>query len=480
MRLSNIAAAVFVALSLSAPAAQAATSYRVIGAADMVASVTKDEGRVIVRLSSPPMSRIRARRTDGSELEIYSTNDRVTIADETQEFILAVDGKTARIELLSHDIARTQAPQEAATDESPSVTDNNVVATNSTQQPAPVYRIQRAPENEAQPAVGKYQKVAYQVADGGDSAQSQQFQLRQDATPPFVLVPMVTQRVESPAQTAHSASPSNATYNNEQGGQYQTIAATDANDVQQRHAAQDAPVQQVTEHNFDVPFAAGKAGLGPRGRAAMASIAQAAATADRITIFARPDGGAARGAQGLRIAADRGMAMQQALAAAGIQVEKISVKVVSSPKQGSPAGVWASNIDLDSVTTFSNISKAPISEQAAKPRPQWLGKQMLKDHAPTVVAEAAAQPKPMIKRNWTLSTDDHTLSAALKRWGGLVGLDVVWTGGDYPIDYAASFDAMDFDAALNEVLESLKTAEQPMRAVYYANNVVRIIPLTAK
>src|SRR5690625_2699127 len=83
------------------------------------------------------------------------------------------------------------------------------------------------------------------------------------------------------------------------------------------------------------------------------------------------------------------------------------------------------------------------------------------------------------QQRFSLGPDDETLRQALQRWAQQVGwhfdnshwaLEV-----DYPIMNKAQFTAS-FPDAVEQVLDSVRLGAQPLRACFYSNQVLRIIP----
>jgi len=84
-----------------------------------------------------------------------------------------------------------------------------------------------------------------------------------------------------------------------------------------------------------------------------------------------------------------------------------------------------------------------------------------------------------MERVWRLGPEDNTVRQALQRWA----MDANWTFGsdqwqvrhDIPIEATAEIPG-DFPAAVQLVAESVGLSSSPIRACFYANRVLRILP----
>ncbi|HLR29163.1 MAG TPA: TcpQ domain-containing protein [Paenalcaligenes sp.] len=91
---------------------------------------------------------------------------------------------------------------------------------------------------------------------------------------------------------------------------------------------------------------------------------------------------------------------------------------------------------------------------------------------------ATAVQKERIKK-FAIGPADETMRQALQRWAKQVG----WHFGDehwgpemdYPIMNTAEFNAS-FENAVEQLLDSVQLGAQPLRACFYSNRVLRIIP----
>lgn len=132
-----------------------------------------------------------------------------------------------------------------------------------------------------------------------------------------------------------------------------------------------------------------------------------------------------------------------------------------------------------SLAADKNISETgtPLSEQAVAHLDKAAStqtNQQQKDH----LAAATAVPKEGTKR-FTIGPADETLRQALQRWAQQVG----WHFGnehwgpemDYPVMNTAEFHAS-FEKAVEQLLGSVQLGAQPLRACFYSNRVLRIIP----
>jgi hypothetical protein len=103
--------------------------------------------------------------------------------------------------------------------------------------------------------------------------------------------------------------------------------------------------------------------------------------------------------------------------------------------------------------------------------------------APTPIAEpvapaATATPAPPAKPDtvWEIVPADKTLSAALARWAGAAGWQLVW---ELQVDYAVETRTTvpgTFEEAVDAVARSMGSAETAMQAIFYkGNKVLRIV-----
>lgn len=77
---------------------------------------------------------------------------------------------------------------------------------------------------------------------------------------------------------------------------------------------------------------------------------------------------------------------------------------------------------------------------------------------------------------WDIVPADKTLNAALARWAGAAGWQLLW---ELPVDYAVQVRTTvpgTFEEAIATVVGSMDSAEMPIKAVFYkGNKVLRII-----
>jgi hypothetical protein len=115
---------------------------------------------------------------------------------------------------------------------------------------------------------------------------------------------------------------------------------------------------------------------------------------------------------------------------------------------------------LDSGSLRKGVRVA--SSRAAEPRP-----------AP--VAEPVTPPPPA-DPVWEITVADKTLNAALSRWASSAGWQLLW---ELPVDYAVEARTTvpgNFDQAVRMVIDSMASAQIPMKAVFYqGNKVLRIM-----
>jgi hypothetical protein len=114
----------------------------------------------------------------------------------------------------------------------------------------------------------------------------------------------------------------------------------------------------------------------------------------------------------------------------------------------------------------SNISPQP---------PQGLIQEKIVPSAPSTNVVRASQPF------YAISSTDKNLRQALMRWSGLSG----WTfqsdhwavDVDIPLTATASFTD-DFVGSVRALVEATELSERPLQPCFYANQVLRIVPIT--
>lgn len=97
---------------------------------------------------------------------------------------------------------------------------------------------------------------------------------------------------------------------------------------------------------------------------------------------------------------------------------------------------------------------------------------------PVKMDPAIAVQGPQKRVTWDIKVGDKTVDQALVRWAGEAGWTVVWEAkakpvltGDVVIQASTFLDAAD------QVITGLKEAGYPVRAVSYANKVIRVLPV---
>ncbi|KQZ44730.1 TcpQ domain-containing protein [Duganella sp. Root1480D1] len=95
------------------------------------------------------------------------------------------------------------------------------------------------------------------------------------------------------------------------------------------------------------------------------------------------------------------------------------------------------------------------------------------------VAVAVPASEPAVRAApdaWDIVPADKTLNAALARWAGAAGWQLLW---ELPVDYAVQVRTTvpgTFEEAIATVVGSMDSAEMPIKAVFYkGNKVLRII-----
>ena len=82
---------------------------------------------------------------------------------------------------------------------------------------------------------------------------------------------------------------------------------------------------------------------------------------------------------------------------------------------------------------------------------------------------------------WEIRMADRTLNAALARWAATAGWQLLW---ELPVDYAVQVSTSvpgTFEEAVTLVVNSMESAEIPMKAVFYSGNrVLRVMPKGAR
>ncbi len=95
----------------------------------------------------------------------------------------------------------------------------------------------------------------------------------------------------------------------------------------------------------------------------------------------------------------------------------------------------------------------------------------------TALAVPASEPAVRAAPDaWDIVPADKTLNAALARWAGAAGWQLLW---ELPVDYAVQVRTTvpgTFEEAIATVVGSMDSAEMPIKAVFYkGNKVLRII-----
>jgi len=127
----------------------------------------------------------------------------------------------------------------------------------------------------------------------------------------------------------------------------------------------------------------------------------------------------------------------------------------------------AANRDL----LMASLDTGSSPRKAARPAPRAA------EVRPAPVVEPVASPAPPpAEPVWEITVADKTLNAALSRWAGSAGWQLLW---ELPVDYAVEARTTvpgNFDQAVRTVVHSMESAEIPMKAVFYqGNKVLRIM-----
>lgn len=129
----------------------------------------------------------------------------------------------------------------------------------------------------------------------------------------------------------------------------------------------------------------------------------------------------------------------------------------------------ATALSLGPLERTSVTPIAPEAEQKA-PAPA-LSKR------PALASLRSTPPRP----SFQISPSDDTLRQAIQRWAQEAGWnfsDQHWgLEVDYPIINTADFSG-EFPEAVSQLLDSVRMGAKPMRACFYSNQVLRIIPAT--
>lgn len=100
------------------------------------------------------------------------------------------------------------------------------------------------------------------------------------------------------------------------------------------------------------------------------------------------------------------------------------------------------------------------------------------DRSPKEHDKTETTPKRRTER-FIIEPADHTLRQALQRWAKQAGwffADEHWgLQVDYPIVNKAEFEGS-FEQSIEQLLQSVQLSAQPLRACFYRNRVLRVIP----
>ena len=85
--------------------------------------------------------------------------------------------------------------------------------------------------------------------------------------------------------------------------------------------------------------------------------------------------------------------------------------------------------------------------------------------------------KPIIKPTWNYDLSDKKISTTLNKWAKQANYQLIWKSqDDFEVQTSGTIHGS-FKEAINEVLRSFKNTETPLKANWYPNNVVVILPL---
>ncbi len=95
----------------------------------------------------------------------------------------------------------------------------------------------------------------------------------------------------------------------------------------------------------------------------------------------------------------------------------------------------------------------------------------------TIVKKPIIAVKPIIKSTWKYDSSDKYISTTLNRWAIQANYQLVWKSpDDFEVQSSGSLNG-GFKEAVNEILRSFKNTDKPLKANWYPNNVIVIMPL---
>lgn len=147
----------------------------------------------------------------------------------------------------------------------------------------------------------------------------------------------------------------------------------------------------------------------------------------------------------------------------GNQVTPVAPIVQATPVQ---APVAAAPAPIHQVVAPVYVPQQPASQQVAQPV------------AAAQIATFALPPTP--KEKWRVQLNDQTLKGTLTRWASTAGWQLSWeVTQDIPVTLTATFEGT-FKQAVESVFESLAGSDSPVKGCLYDNDVLRVVPRSAR
>lgn len=238
---------------------------------------------------------------------------------------------------------------------------------------------------------------------------------------------------------------------------------------------------EEVSQDYSIPFAVGKAKLGPSAFKMLRSLAGSMQGATKIEVTGRDDQTYREG-----LAESRAAAIADALAAAGIPRSRIVIKTSAQVVQGSSKGVVVGA----SITTRT-VPAPKQPEAIAAPRPtanghvdaivsQLRAGQLTPSQAAAALdgvrASSLSTSTPPVSRGvgpWAVRKSDGTVENMLKRWGQDAGWRVLSKGApNIEIHGDAEVDRREFLHAADYAITQAKQAGYRIKATAYSNNVL--------
>lgn len=239
-----------------------------------------------------------------------------------------------------------------------------------------------------------------------------------------------------------------------------------------------APAPALPVH-YSVPFAEFSGTLGPKGRAALNTIASDA-QGQNVRIIGRPDDHVYSQGKFTYLADARANAIRDYLMHAGIPSSAITIEVMNTPNSQQGKGIFPCDVFVSrglQTVTRARVHDTPVPAPA-KPLPM----------AATATSEAAAAPaaQPALSVHatampvfqpiplWTLKAN-QSISAGLTAWAQATGWKVVW---NVPLDWLVPNTVQfqgDFKAAATAVIKALAANGADVRADVYTANKTLVV-----